>query len=306
MENPTGKKIVIAGGRGFLGMSLAAALPAEFSEVVVLTRGPARSAGRVRFVAWDAKTVGGWAAELDGAAAVVNLVGRTVDCRKTPANKREILTSRVDSVHALAAAIKRCDRPPPVWVQAATAHIFGDTADEILDESSPTGDGFAPDVGRAWEAALDDADLGDCRRVILRISFVIGRGGGPLKILARLARLGLGGTVGHGRQWISWLHQDDLNRIILRAIEDDTMAGVYVATSPQPQPNRIFMAELRRAVRRPWSPPAPAIGVRIASVFLRTDPELALLGRRCVPTRLLREGFEFEHPNLREALAHLL
>lgn len=305
---PTARKrrVVVAGGSGFLGQSWVAALGPTTDDIVVLTRGPARVAGGVRYVHWDARTPGPWAAELDGADAVVNFVGRTVDCRKTPENKRVILQSRVDSVNALAAAVGQCGRPPAVWVQSATAHIYGDTGDEILDETSPTGIGFAPDVGRAWEAAFDTADLGDCRRVTLRISFVLGRHGGPLATLARLARFGLGGTVGNGGQVMSWLHQDDLNATVQRAITDASVKGVYIASAPNPVDNRTFMAELRRAVHRPWSPPAPAPMVRIGAWLMRTDPELALLGRRVVPGRLLGEGFRFAHPDLREALADLL
>ena len=304
-------RVVLAGGTGFLGSGLASELVANGYDVAVLTRRPdqiaaggARAAG-IRHVPWDARTVGPWAAELDGAAAVVNLVGRSVDCRKTAENRRAILESRVDSVRALAAAYGRCDRPPPVWVQTATAHIYGDTADEILDESSPVGRGFAPEVGTAWERALDEADLGGCRRVVLRISFVLGRGGGAMRTLARLTRWFLGGTVGSGRQYISWIHQADMNAIFLRAVRRPEMSGVYVATAPGPVTNRQFMRELRRALHRPWSPPVPEPVVRLGAWLMRTDPELALLGRRCVPTRMLNEGFTFHFPTLPEALHDL-
>lgn len=300
------KRVVIAGGAGFLGQSLIPELLTLTDEIVVLTRGPQRVDGRVRYVQWDAKTVGPWARELDGASGLVNLVGRSVDCRKTPENKRAILESRVESVRVLARAFSQCTAPPGVWVQAATAHIYGDTEDQVLDESSPVGTGFAPEVGTAWERAFAEADLPGCRRVILRISFVLGRNGGALKTLARLARLGLGGTVGSGKQFLSWIHIDDLNQLIIRALTDDSMEGIYVVTSPNPVTNREFMRILRRAVRRPWSPPTPAPLVRLGSWLLRTDPELALLGRRCVPTRLLREGFKFRFPTLDAALNNLL
>ena len=299
-------RVVIAGGSGFLGRSLIDDLAPHCDEIVVLTRGQERTDGKVRHVHWDAKTLGPWAIHLDGATAVVNLVGRTVDCRKTPANKKVILESRVDSVRALAAAVRRCTTPPAVWVRSATAHIYGDTADEVLDEASPIGTGFAPDVGVAWEAALAEANLPNVRQVVLRISFVLGRRGGPLKTLARLARLGLGGRIGDGRQYMSWIHVADLNAIILRAIEDATMTGIYIATSPGPVPNVEFMRDLRHAVRRPWSPPAPAGFVRLGAWLMRTDPELALLGRRLMPTRLTREAFTFDFPTLRAALEDLI
>jgi len=300
------ERVVIAGGSGFLGQSLIDELSPRCRQIVVLTRGDERTAGNVRYVQWDPRTAGAWAMHLDGADAIVNLVGRSVDCRKTAANKKEILESRVDSVSALAAACGQCAAPPRVWVQSATAHIYGDTGDEILDDNSPIGTGFAPMVGKAWESALADADLPGLRKVILRISFVLGSKGGALQTLARLARLMLGGRAGSGRQYISWIHVTDLNAVVSRAIDDEKMSGTYLVTAPNPVTNAAFMRELRKAVGRPWSPPVPAPMVRIGAWLMRTDPELALLGRRLVPTRLKREGFRFHFPDLGGALAELL
>jgi len=305
-SHPSLGTIILAGGSGFLGRSLLPDLLPMCDKVIVLTRGGDRTDGRVRYAHWDARTPGDWAKHLDGASAIINLVGRTVDCRKSPANKKVILESRVDSVNALAAAWKSVATPPRVWIQSATAHIYGDTGDEVLDESSPIGTGFAPTVGTAWEAALNDADLPGVRKVILRISFVLGRNGGALATLARLARLGLGGTTGSGRQYMSWIHTADLNAIILRALTDATMAGVYIATAPTPVTNVDFMHTLRQAVHRPWSPPVPAPFVRVGAWLMRTDPELALLGRRLVPTRLTNEGFRFRFAELQPALCDLL
>ncbi len=306
-----GRHIVIAGGSGFLGRALARQGVARGDRVTVLTRQTAirGQAGRrdaVDYVTWDARTLGPWAAAVDGADVLVNYVGRSVDCRKTPANKREILESRVESVRVLGEAVGQARRRPAVWVQQSTAHIYGDTWDEVLDESSPIGKGLAPEVGTAWEAALDAVGLPDVRKVVFRTSFVLGRDGGALLVLARLARWGLGGTIGSGRQYISWIHIDDVNAAVLRAIEDRSMSGVYVLTGPSPVTNREFMAELRRAVGRPWSPPAPGLMVRLGSFVMNSDPELALLGRRCVPRRLLAEGFVFGFPELRGALRDLL
>jgi uncharacterized protein (TIGR01777 family) len=311
-------RIILAGGTGFLGTGLTPVLLNAGYDVTILTRSESARQGKatprdadspdpiVRNVRWDARTLGPWAAELDGAAAIVNLVGRTVDCRKTDANKRVILESRVDSVRALGAACATCTNPPPVWVQTSTAHIYGDTGDELLDESSPIGEGFAPMVGTAWEQALQESAPKDCRKVILRISFVLGRNGGPLRTLARIARSFLGGRIGTGRQWISWIHEADLQAVILRANRDERMQGVYVVTSPNPVRNVEFMAALRKAVHRPWSPPVPPMMVRLGAWILRTDPELPLLGRRCVPARLLRENFIFQFPELKNALQGLL
>lgn len=299
-------RIILAGGSGFIGSALAPVLFANGYEPVILSRNPSTTNGFIRHVQWDARTAGPWAAELDGAAGIINLVGRTVDCRKSESNRREILESRVDSVRALAAACAGCQRPPPVWIQTGTAHIFGDTGDELLDESSPIGQGFAPTVGIAWEKSLTDTHLPGCRQVILRISFVLGRHGGALRTLSRLARFFLGGSTGTGRQYISWIHEADLQAILLRALTDADMHGVYVVTAPSPVTNADFMRELRNAVGRPWSPPVPAPIVRLGARLLGTDPELALLGRRCVPTRLVREGFVFRFEELGEALQNLL
>ena len=290
------KRLVIAGGSGFLGSGLIRHLSAVAQSAVVLTRGPARDVGSVRFVAWDAKTIGPWEEELEGASAIVNVVGRSVDCRKTTANKAAILDSRVDSVNVLGQAVKRCSSPPPVWIQSGT-RTYTATPTTRFSTSVTGRHGFAPQVGLAWNGA-GRACCPSARTVMLHISFVLGRDGGALATLSRLARIGLGGSIGTGRQFISWIHETDLHRIIHRAIVDDSMRGAYVVTAPNPVPNRDFMRLLRRAVHRPWSPPVPAVLVRMGSVILRTDPELALLGRRCVPTRLMHEGFTFQFPNL--------
>lgn len=311
---PDRPRIILAGGTGFIGAALTPVLLDAGYDVTILTRDAAPraqadgslDAARIRHVQWDARTLGDWARELDGATAIVNLVGKSVDCRKTDLNKRIILQSRVNSVRVLGEACRLCQHPPTAWVQTSTAHIYGDTGDELLDESSPIGTGFAPDVGVAWEQALRESTPPQCRTVILRISFVLGRNGGPLHTLTRLARWFLGGRAGSGRQWISWIHEADLQAIILQAIADERMSGVYVVTSPNPVTNAEFMATLRKAVHRPWSPPVPAPIVRLGAWILRTDPELALLGRRCGPTRLLREGQEFQFPELTVAIKDLL
>ncbi len=314
MTEQTPRRIVIAGGSGFLGRGLAQALAARGDEPTVLGRAampPANLPRGAVWRTWDARTPGDWVGCLDGAAAVVNLVGRSVDCRKTEANKREILESRVESCRALGQAMRAVRRPPPVWIQSATAHIVGDPEprDTICDEATAPGPmhEMAPSVGVAWEHAFAQAKLPSQRGVALRISFVLGRDGGALRRLRAVTRLGLGGTVGRGDQWISWIHEDDLHRIVLAALDDDRYVGTYMVTAPHPVTNRHFMRAMRRAYRRPWSPPAPALGVRLACrLLLNTDPELALRGRRCVPTRLLQEhGFAFAHPTIDAALADL-
>jgi uncharacterized protein len=192
----------------------------------------------------------------------------------------------------------------------STAHIYGDPPDRVCTEDSPTGGGFAPFLGRAWEEAYHDSALPFQRRVILRTSFVIGRdrgaGGGALARLKPLVRLGLGGTSGCGTQGMSWIHETDMNRLFERALNDVTMQGTYLATAPNPVSNRIFMRELRKTMRMPICLPAFAWMIRLgAPLLLRTDLELALYGRYLISERLRTEGFAFQFPQLNEALANL-
>jgi len=304
------RRVVIAGGSGFLGVSLAYHLAAAGWQVTMLSRNQPRPEGPWQHVAWDARSVGAWTACLDGAAGLVNLVGRTVDCVKTPEHCDEILRSRVEATRVLGIACRTVPSPPPVWVQMSTAHIYGDPPSVWSDEDSPTGYGLAPTVGIAWEMEFARAVLPQQRGVVLRTSFVVGRnrgaGGGALSKLAPLARCGLGGAVGSGRQGMSWIHEVDMNRLFERGLTNDSMHGVYVASSPNPVSNSDFMRSLRRAVPWPKVPlglPAFAWMVRIgAPLLLRTDPEIALYGRYVKSSRLEREGFAFTYPWLPEAL----
>lgn len=303
-------RIVIAGGSGFLGTSLAQHLGELGASVVLLSRTAPKIAGAWRHVAWDARTLGEWRRELDGAVGLVNLVGRTVDCIKTPNHRDEILRSRVDATRALGQALRVMDSPPGVWVQMGTAHIYGDPPEVVCDEDSSIGVGFAPFVGRAWEEAFHASVLPGQRGVIFRTSFVIGRdrgaGGGALGRLRTLVRFGLGGTVGTGKQGMSWIHETDMNRLFARALADPNMQGIYIATAPNPVSQRVFMRELRQAMGMPIGLPALEWMVRIgAPLLLRTDPELALYGRYLVSRRLREMGFDFRFPELRAALADL-
>jgi uncharacterized protein (TIGR01777 family) len=299
-------RIVIAGGTGFLGQSLARHLVDAGCEVVVISRGGVAKDPRWLSVQWDARTLGDWARHLEGASALVNLAGRTVDCVKTPDHCDEILRSRVESTKVLGQALQHIQTLPRVWVQMATAHRYGDPPDVVCDEDAAFGYGLAPFVGGAWEQAYSLAVPAGMRQVILRTSFVLGRNGGALRRLATLVRWGLGGKVGTGRQGVSWIHEQDMNRLFARAIADGSMCGAYLATAPKPVSNATFMLELRKILRVPIGLPAAGWMVRIAApLILRTDPELALYGRYCVSRRLREEGFEFRFPDLGSALQDL-
>lgn len=254
---------------------------------------------------WDGRSVGPWASELDG-AVVVNLAGDLVDRRPTPAAITLLERSRVEPIRALAAAAANVATRPSVWVQMSTLAIYGDAGDAVLDETAPPAAGppQMAGVATAWEDAARDAPTD--RLVVLRTGIVLDRGTPALDRLVALARWGLGGRIASGRQWISWLHVDDFTAIVLRALGDPSLAGVVHATAPEPVRNAELMAALGRAVGRPAAPPTPAALVRLGALVLRTDPALALTGRRCLPRRLLDVGFEFRYPSLSSALADLV
>ncbi len=311
LGNPKQGPIVIAGGSGFLGVSLATHLTTLGHSVVIISRHPPRPSGPWRHVSWDARTLGPWQRELDGAMGLVNLTGRSVDCIKTPDHQDEILRSRVEATRVLGLAVRSVESPPPVWVQMSTAHIYGDPPQIVCSEESPFGCGFAPFIGRAWENEFRSSVLPSQRRVILRTSFVIGRdrgaGGGALARLRTLVRLGLGGTVASGTQGMSWIHETDMNRLFERALTNPGVEGEYIASSPNPVSQRVFMRELRQAVGMPIGLPTFSWMVRLGAAWLlRTDPELALFGRYVVSKRLQDEQFEFRFPELGAALSHLL
>jgi uncharacterized protein (TIGR01777 family) len=298
-------RVVIAGGSGFLGQALARALVRKSYEVVVLSRGASRDSNPIRQLHWDGKTLDEWADSIDGAQAIVNLTGRSVNCRHTPQHRREIMDSRVDSARVLGAAITRCAQPPRVFVQASSLAIYGDPGDRWCEEDAPHADGFSEEVCKRWEDEFGKIDSPGLRKVVLRIGIVLDADKGALPILARLTRFFLGGRVGNGRQYISWIHVADLTRLFVEAIERIDLSGFFNATGPNPVTNGEFMRELRHALHRPWSPPVPAWATRIGAFFMRTEPSLALTGRRCRPKRFLESGFHFEFPDLRRALADL-
>ncbi len=216
------QKLILAGGSGFLGQALARHFGALDCEVVVLTRHPGPAAPNSRQVAWDGETLGDWARELDGAAAVVNLAGRSVDCRYTPANRRLIVDSRVNPTRVLGEAIARCGKPPGAWLNASSATIYRHTFDQGWDETgrdfAPTPeihDEFSLEVIRAWEQAFDAAVVPRTRKVALRTTMVLGHARNSVfPVLRRLARFGLGGRMGSGKQFVSWLHQEDFCRAV--------------------------------------------------------------------------------------------
>ena len=305
-QKTSSDKIVIAGGTGFLGFNLAQYLVDLNYEVILLSRNPPSKKGKWKHHLWNGRTLGTWVNQLEGAKAIVNLAGRSVDCIKTPDHRDEILRSRVEATLVLGQAVRKLETPPSVWVQMSTAHRYGDPPIVVCDEDSAFGFGLAPSVAKAWEDAFEESVLSEMRQVILRTSFVLGHNGGALIRLANLARWGLGGTVGHGKQGISWIHEDDMNRLFKRAILDESMTGAYLTTAPNPISNKEFMRALRKAIKMPMGLPAAAWMVRVgAPLIMSTDPELALFGRYCISRRLKEEGFQFKFSNIKSALQNI-
>jgi uncharacterized protein (TIGR01777 family) len=299
------QRVVIAGGSGFIGQHLSERLIAAGYDVVILSRS-AKPAGAVRSVQWDGKTLRPWAAEIDGASAVINLAGKSINCRHTNNNRREILRSRVDSVRLLGEAIGRAQTPPPVFVQTSAVGIYGDAGSQICAESSRHGIDYVAEVCDKWEAAFEAIDAPALRKVTLRLGVVLGRDGGFLRVMTRLTRCYLGGAAGDGRQFITWVHTKDLCGMFLAAIEYPEVTGIYNACAPDPVMNQDFMSAMRAALHRPWSPPIPAFAVRLGSWLIGTEGKLALVSQRVLPEHFLMQDFPFQFPTLMPALKDLL
>lgn len=298
-------KIVIPGGSGHLGTLIARAFHQQGDDVVVLSRSTRLFPWRT--VLWDGRTLGKWTDEIDGADAVINLAGRTVNCRYNAANKRDIVESRVLSTRIVGEAIAREKRPPRVWLQASTATIYAHRYDEANDERTGIRGGseadappewrFSIDVATAWEAGIDAVVVPRTRKINLRTAIVMSaEHGGAFDQYLRIVRFGLGGKHGDGRQFTSWIHAGDFVRVIRFLIERDDISGVVNLAAPEPLPNADFLAAIRDAWGTRIGIPAPEWLLRIAAFFLGTETELLLKSRRVVPRRLLDLGFRFQFP----------
>lgn len=311
-------KIVILGGSGQVGRLLGHALSAGGHEVVVLSRSPGvRLPYPGRVVGWDAESLGPWAAELDGADAVVNLAGRSVNCRYTPANRREILESRVKSTEVVGRAVAGCARPPRVWLQASTATIYAHTYSAANDEATGAVGGgepgapdtwrFSIDVAQKWEAAAAATPTPGTRRVLMRSAMVMSPdAGGVFVTLLGLVRRGIGGTQGDGRQYLSWIHDRDFVRAVEFLIARDDLAGPVNICSREPLPNAAFMRALRQAAGMRVGLPAREWMLAVGARLMKTETELVLKSRRVVPGKLSAAGFRFDFPAWPAAAADLV
>jgi uncharacterized protein (TIGR01777 family) len=297
-------KIVLPGGSGQVGTVLARAFHAEGHEVVVLSRRPTPAPWRV--VPWDAATVGDWLAELDGADVVVNLAGRSVNCRYSRRNRRAIIDSRVKSTQAVGEAIAVAGRPPRVWLQMSTATIYAHRYDAPNDEATgvlggnetgvPESWRFSIDVATNWERAAVEARTPHTRQVLLRSAITLSPDpGGVFRVLLGLVRRGLGGTNGDGRQFVSWVHDRDFVRAV-RFLIDSDLAGPVNVAAPNPVPNAEFMRTLRQAGGTRVGLPATRWMLEVGAFLMRSETELILKSRRVIPGRLSAAGFTFDFP----------
>ncbi|SDM36194.1 hypothetical protein SAMN04487981_101271 [Streptomyces sp. cf386] len=305
-------KIVIPGGTGQVGTILNRALTAAGHDVVVLTRRPARE----REVRWDGETLGQWAEVVDGSDIVINLAGRSVSCRYTAPNLQAMMDSRVHSTQVVGEAIARAARPPRVWLQMSTATVYAHRFDAPNDEATGVIGGSEPDVpdywaysieiAKAWERAQEEADTPRTRKVALRSAMVMSPDrGGVFDVLLGMARLGLGGPVAGGAQYVSWIHDRDFVRAVDFLVDRDDLTGPVNLAAPEPLPQRAFMRALRSAWGVPVGLPATKWMAELGAFALRSDTELLLKSRRVVPGRLLDEGFAFEYGHWPQAAEDL-
>lgn len=305
-------RIVLAGGSGFLGNALTAHFRKTGYEVTILTRTPTATSNGVRKVHWDIHKLGDWVGELEGATAIINLAGRSVNCRYHPRNRRLIMESRVDSTRILGGAIACCQVPPLVWLNASTATIYKHTFGPAWDESGEIAgtpeakDEFSIEVATAWERALDEAVTPDTRKVAMRAAMVLGEGRNSVyPMLRQLARLGLGGRMGDGRQFVSWIHETDFCRAVECLMTRHDFDGRVNICAPNPVTNAEMMAMVRETCGASWGLPATKWMLEVGAFMLRTETELIIKSRRVQPRRLLESGFNFQFPNLKPALEQL-
>lgn len=308
-------KIVILGGTGQVGTLLARAFHADAHDVVVLGRKPQKREWRTEI--WDGRTLGAWTREIDGSDVVINLAGRSVNCRYNAENRRQMMDSRVDSTRVVGDAIAAAPNPPQVWLQASTATIYAhrfdapnDDVTGVLGGSEPDAPDtwrFSIDVATNWEKAANEINTPNTRKVLLRSAMTMSPDrGGIFDVMLRLVRIGLGGTAASGKQYISWIHGDDFIRSVYWLIQHDELSGPINISSPNPLPNREFMRIFREAWGTRIGMPAAQWQLALGAVFMRSETELILKSRRVVPKLLTDSGFEFEFPHWQDAVRDLI
>nr|WP_315223629.1 TIGR01777 family oxidoreductase [uncultured Flavobacterium sp.] len=300
------RKLIIAAGTGFLGQVLVDHFKNKFEEIVILTRGNSKTIDGIRYVNWDARTLSGWENELENAAVLINLAGKSVDCRYTKENKKEILLSRIESTKILNQAVLKCQNPPKHWLNSSTSTIYRFSLDKQMDEvDGETGNDFSMNVALSWEKAFFKTETPNTLKTALRTSIVLGKKGGAFVPLKTLAKIGFGGKQGKGNQFISWIHEDDFANAVEFILQKEITGRINIV-SPQPIRNSEFMKQLRTAVGAPFGIPISTFLLKIGSFIIRTETELVLKSRNVIPRRLLENGFKFQFENIDNTFKNLL
>lgn len=299
------KKIVIAAGTGFLGQVLVDYFKDKCDQIVILTRGKSKKAVNINYVNWNAQTFSGWEKELENADVLINLTGKSVDCRYNEKNKAEILSSRIDSTNILNQAVLQCENPPKHWLNSSTSTIYRFSLDKQMDETTgEIGDDFSMNVAKAWEKTFFETETPQTIKTALRTSIVLGKNGGAFVPIKNLAKLGFGGKQGKGNQFISWIHEADFARA-LDFIIHEKLTGVVNIVSPTPTPNAVFMKTLCQKLKVPFGFPISKAMLKFGARIIGTETELVLKSRNVIPKRLQENGFEFEYGNLEKAFENL-
>ncbi|MBD3583694.1 TIGR01777 family oxidoreductase [Flavobacterium selenitireducens] len=300
------KKMIIAAGTGFLGNVLIEHFKKSCEQIVILTRGKSKVDGHIRYVNWDARKMTGWETELENADVLINLAGKSVDCRYTDANKKEIFDSRIDSTSVLNLAVRTCANPPQHWLNSSTATIYSHSLDKQMDETyGEIGTDFSMDVAKAWEAEFFSVETPKTLKTAMRTSIVLGKKGGALPPLKKLARFGFGGKQGSGRQFISWIHEKDFARAVEFCITQK-LGGCVNVVAPEPIRNALFMRTLRTVLGVAAGVPVGKKMLEFGANIMGTETELILKSRNVVPKRLNDSGFRFVYGTLEKALHNLI
>lgn len=295
-------KIIITAGTGFLGKNLEKYFTEKGHQVYILTRNPKRK----NEIFWDAKTLGEWKGVLENADVIINLAGKSVDCRYTEKNKQEIYSSRINSTRILQQAIDQCTHKPKIWLNSSSATIYVHSEKNVnTEENGIIGDDFSMNICKSWENEFSKSETENVRKVALRTSIVLGNNGGAFPKLKMLTKFRLGGKQGRGNQKVSWIHIQDFCRAVEFIINDENIFGKINITAPNPLANQEFMKSLRKEMKVPFGLNAPVWQLEIASIFLKTETELLLKSRNVYPEKLLKDGFQFLFPDVESAFHNL-
>lgn len=292
------KKIVIAGGTGFIGKYFSKKFKTLGYEVLIIARNNSH-------IKWDDKH--GIESALNGAEMLINLAGKSVNCRYNQKNKDEILKSRTATTKILGDAILNCENPPMLWINSSTATIYRHAMDKPMTESEgEIGSGFSVDVATNWEKSFFDFQLSNTRQIALRMAIILGKGGGVMEPFVNLVRFGLGGKQGTGKQMFSWLHVEDLFNIILFLQNQKELSGVLNCSAPNPVTNATLMRSLRKTMKASIGLPSPKWMLQIGAVLIGTETELILKSRWVIPDRLQKAGYQFKFPDIEGTLKDIL